>query len=837
MMKKNKSPRANRGLPFLLCCALAPAAPWAAAPPATPEAIDARVQSIVQRLTQEEKLALLSGTGFDTPAVPRLGLPGLHMTDGPAGVRDEGATAWPVGIALAASFDPELAGEVAAAMARETKSYGRNVLLGPCVNIERVPQGGRNFEAFGEDPLLASRLAVAWVRGLQGEGVAATVKHFAANNQETERMSIDARVSERALQEIYFPHFRAAIEEGDAQAVMCAYNRLNGPFACESPALLRDVLRRDWGFRGLVMSDWDATHSTAALAAGLDLEMPSGVHLGAGPVAAALASGALRQDQVDAAVSHQVRVQVAMGWLDAPPGKGARGTPAHRALNRRAAAESMVLLRNDGKLLPLSPSRLHRIAVIGPNATIARTGGGGSSEVESPHPVSPLAGLRAALPGAEFRVAEGAPTQGFPLPVVPPSALRPPPGSPAKEGLRAQYFRNPKFEGEVAIDRTEGNIDNHWPAQGPAGLGQGENFSARWTGSILAPESGVYEIGITSDDGSWVWIDGRPVIDNGGEHAARTRTVTLDLRAGEPREIRVDFEQKSEAAVAVLGWRRVGTNLLADAVAAARGADVALVFIGDNPAIEGEGEDRANLDLPAGQEELVAAVLQVNPRTIVVLQTGVPVLLGKALERAPALLQAWFPGSEVGHAIADVLLGIAEPGGRLPMSWPRRWSDATAYGAWPGAQGHVDYSEGIYVGYRGLDTHGVEPRFAFGYGLGYSSVAWGNLQVAALPGAPRRVAVEFTLANEGTRATQEVAEVYVHPLAPAIDRPVQELKAFRRVALAPGARQTVRIELAEDAFRYFDPASHRWVFDPGRYEIRLGRSSRDEPLRATVELR
>ncbi|MGE5126218.1 MAG: glycoside hydrolase family 3 protein [Betaproteobacteria bacterium] len=387
-----------------LAAALAALAPVLGPAQSQDAAVDPRVEQLLKQLGPDEKIALLSGTGFDTRPVGRLGVGGLHMSDGPVGVRTGTATAWPASISTAATFDPELVERIGAAIARETKAKGKNVILGPCVNIQREPQGGRNFEGYGEDPHLASRMAVAYVRGVQREGVAATVKHYALNNQETQRDTIDVRADERTIREIYLPHFEAAVKEAGVQAVMCSYNKLNGPWACENPWLLREVLKKEWGFRGLVMSDWGATHSTAkALEAGLDLEMPDGQFLNAAKVKAALASGELKEAVIDEAVRRQLRVQVSLGWLDKPLDKGALDTPAHRALDREAAAEGMVLLKNTGGLLPLDRTRLKTVAVLGPNAAFARTGGGGSAFVSPIYAVTPLDGIKAKL-GAGVRV-------------------------------------------------------------------------------------------------------------------------------------------------------------------------------------------------------------------------------------------------------------------------------------------------------------------------------------------------------------------------------------------------------------------------------------------------
>jgi beta-glucosidase len=800
-------------------------------------AIDARVESLLKQLSLEEKIALLSGTGFDTRSVERLKIGGLHMSDGPVGVRTGTATAWPSSISTAASFDPGLVRQIGAAIAREAKAKGKNVILGPCVNIQRVPQGGRNFESYGEDPYLDSRMAVAYIEGMQGEGVAATVKHYALNNQEYQRDTIDVQADERTMREIYLPTFRAAVKEAGVEAVMCSYNKLDGPWACENPWLLTEVLKKGWGFRGLVMSDWGATHSTArALNAGLDLEMPDGQHLNEARVKAALASGELAVGTIDEAVRRQLRVQVAMGWLDRPLDAGALDTPAHRALDREAAAAGMVLLKNEGALLPLDPRTLKTVAVLGPNAAFARTGGGGSAYVSPIYAVTPLAGIRERLgAGVKVDYAPGATFEGD-LKPVPASALRPPAGRSEKAGLLGQYFADEEWRGEPALVRVDPQIDWDWGPGGPEGWDRVDHFSIRWTGTITAPETGRYELGVTSDDGSWLYLDGQLLVDNGGQHGMSARSKAVELRAGEPHEIRVDMNERGGGAGVVLGWQKVEGDPIDVAAARAKAADVALVFVGHTNSIETEGTDRETLELPENQVELLRAVAAANPKTVVVLNTGAPVLVEGWLGEVPALLETWFAGSETGHAVADVLFGDRSPAGRLPMTWPKRWEDAPAYGHYPGADGKVSYAEGILVGYRYYDTKKVEPRFPFGYGLSYTTFEYSGLKVTPAAGRTWPVEVAFRVKNTGPRGGAEVAQVYVHDAASSLPRPDQELKGFRRVLLKPGESQEVGLTLDERAFSFFDPAKKAWVAEPGDFEIRVGGSSRSVALRQTVTL-
>jgi beta-glucosidase len=820
---------------FSIVLALLVLAAAVAVRPAGDEKVEERVNRLLAGLTPEEKLSLLAGTGFDTRPLTRLGLENLRMTDGPVGVRSGQATAFPASISLAASFDPSLVERVAQAIARETKGKNKNVLLGPCVNIHRVPHGGRNFESFGEDPYLAARMAVAYVAGVQSEGVVATVKHFAANNQEAERMTIDAQVDERALHEIYFPAFKAAVQEARVQAVMCSYNRLNGAYACENPHLLNEVLKRDWGFQGLLMSDWGATHSAArALNAGLDLEMPDGQFLNPQNLRKALAAGELSQAVVDEAVRRQLRLLVSL--QDRPPksGSGEVDSPAHRALNLEAARAGIVLLKNDRGVLPLERSKPRTVAVLGPNASVARTGGGGSALVHPTYAVSPLDALKVKL-GSGVKILHS-PGTVFHEDVqpVPSVCLRPPDGASGRQGLLGEYFDNPEFKGPPVFQRIDAQINFDWQSATPAENLKPDNFSVLWRGRIVAPETGRYVLGIRSDDGSRLYLDGKLLLDNWGDHAVVTLTTLVELGAGEPRDIKIEFYERGGEAVAVLGWRRVEVDPIELAVEQAKNADVALVFAGHTESIESEGLDRSSLELPAEQVRLIREVSKVNPRTVVVFNTGAPVLMGDWVEAVPSLLQTWFGGQEIGNAVADALLGDANPSGKLPMTFPKRWEHAPAYNNYPGKAGAVRYAEGIFVGYRHFDQKEIEPQFPFGFGLSYTSFGYRDLSIRAM--GRGRFEVRLFVKNTGNRAGAEIVQLYMHDAASSLPRPPQELKGFQKVMLAPGEETQVRFVLDESSFSFYDPAKERWTAEAGEFEVRVGSSSRDIWVRGKLVL-
>jgi len=702
---------------------------------------DRRVADLLSRMTLEEKATMLSGAGWmESAAIPRLGIPAIKMADGPLGVRSwagssaitslAGAplkvfsTSFPSGVAMAATWDTVLVQREGQAIAQEVKALGRDMILGPTVNINRVPLWGRNFEGYGEDPYLASRLGVAYIKGVQGEGVIPSVKHFAANNEEFERHRIDEQIDARTLHEIYLPAFKAAVEEGDAWTVMSAYNLVNGVHCGESKALLDEILKKEFGFKGFVISDWGSTYSTAATVnAGMDLEMPggaparamiasprsqlsgnSGAWLEAGKVLAELKAGNISEAKLNDNVGRILRVIFVSGLFDHPhTATGEVDTPAQQAVALEGATEGIVLLKNSGSLLPLDAAKIHSIAVIGPNAATARTGGGGSSMVRSKYAIAPLDGIRTRATGVDVKYALGVGMEGE---------------DPAQE--------------------------------------------------------------------------------------------TPEARA----------------------------KALSQAVEAAAQSDLAVVVVGRYSKLEAESFDVKTMDLPAGQDELIEAVEKANPRTIVVLNSGDPVTMTKWIAQTPALLEMWYGGQEGGHALAAILFGDANPSGKLPVSFPKKFEDSPASANYPGVNLKVNYAEGIYVGYRYYDTKNVEPQFPFGFGLSYTTFEYSDLKVT--PGkvpSNQPVGVSLKVKNTGTRAGAEVVELYLHDGHSKIDRPVHELKRFQRVELQPGQTKIVNFLLDRAAFSYWNPKKNAWLLEPGTFEIQIGASSRDIRLRAPLSLK
>jgi beta-glucosidase len=815
--------------------------------------VEERVEELIDQMTLHEKIQMVHGArpleiavGY-VPPISGLGIPELQLTDGPVGIRFQGpATAFPATIALAATWDQGLAREEGAALGREAKAKDQDVLLAPALNIDRVPVNGRTFEYYSEDPYLTSRMVVQSVRGIQSEGTIATAKHYVANNQEVNRGQVSANVSERALREIYLPGFEAAVREANVGCVMAAYNKVNGTYCTQNEQLLTDTLKNEWGFEGFVVSDWWATHSTVPAAkAGLDLEMPTGEYFGDDLRQAVL------DNEVDAAtlddkVRRILRQMVLAGVLDNRK-KGAPGeanTPRHHALARRIAAEGTVLLKRRDATLPLDRQELSSVAVIGPGADTAKVGGGGSSEVIAPYSISSLDGIRKRA-GSGISV-EYAGEEGVPVPA---SALTPPGATKGETGLRGEYFNNAEFRGRPVLARIDEQIDFD---VGSGTMSQNLNnndFSVRWTGTLTAPTTGTYTLVLTSDDGSYLYLDDELVIDNGGEHAVQAESYNVELEARRPYRVRIDYFESAGDAYVVFGWRTPDEQYPVHlAVELARRSDVAIVIATDDSR---EGMDRDSLELPGRQNELISAVASVNERTVVVLRTGGPVLM-PWLAEVPNVLETWYPGMEEGDALASVLFGDVNPSGKLPATFGIRPEDypTNTQEQYPGVNGIADYSEGIFVGYRHFDQQGIEPLFAFGHGLSYTSFNYRNLslktrlvsqeQTVAGNGSTRSssvtLEVDVEIQNVGSRNGAEVVQLYLRAPDEAAPMPPKQLRGFQKVLLEPGQAERVSFHLDERALSYWDTDAHDWVVQNGTYRVMVGSSSRDIRLRDSFSI-
>jgi beta-glucosidase len=837
----------------------------------------ADVKALVDALTLEEKAALTSGEDlFSTRAVARLNIPKVHVTDGPSGARGSGlpggggppSICIPCGTAIGATWNPVTAEHLGALVAQEALDRGCRGLLAPTVNLHRSPLAGRNFECYSEDPLLSGRLAAGYVRGVQSKGVFATVKHFVGNDAEFERGTINSVIDERALRELYLLPFEIAVREGGALGVMTAYNRLNGRWLTQQPEFLLDILRDEWGFEGLVMTDWFAVAETAtSLGAGLDLEMPGPGRALGSTVAAAVRDGEVAEADLDAAVFRLLSGLDRMGVLDVPEPTQDLKAPSAESLHllREAAAESMVLLKNNG-VLPLSVTSLNRIAVIGPHAIAPSAMGGGSAQVTPYRLITPLEALSEQCGSVEVVFERGCEVSSAPV-VVGEAVLR------APDGFRGERFAGSEFEGP-SVETLEMSSLRMVSFGSLAPETVAGDWSMRVAGTVIPDESGIFQLALAQAGSARLLVNGELVLDGftnppprGGSdffgQVSQDLVADVKFERDEPVELVVEFVRTGSTLSGFrVGFRTADQDaLLERAVAAASDADVAIVCIGTTGETESEGHDRKDLNLPGRQEELIRRVAAVNERTVVVVNAGGPIAMSWADDVA-SVLQCWFGGQEMGEALADVLVGVAEPGGRLPTTIPIRLEHGPSHANFPGENGELRYGEGVFMGYRGYEHSDRMPRFPFGHGLSYTTCEIGEptLSAATLaPGAP--ITVSVPVVNTGGRGGSEVVQAYVAPESTRLARPPKELKAFAKVWLEPGETKTVDLVLDARSFAYWDPGqddwdeiksmspdmfnvltpgaerrTRGWQVDAGRYDVLIGRSSRDIVVSCSVDV-
>jgi beta-glucosidase len=692
------------------------------------KALDDKVEALLKQMTIEEKVAMVhASSSFTSGGVKRLGIPELVMSDGPHGVRLEHGRDWnadknvydsgtylPVGVCLAATWNPSLGYSFGAVLGSEAAARGKDVILGPGINIIRTPLNGRNFEYQSEDPFLVAKMVTGYIKGVQDQGIAACVKHYALNNQEILRTSIDVQVSERALREIYLPGFKAAVMDGKVLTLMSSYNKVRGQWASENHYLLTQILKKEWGFKGPVISDWGAVHSTVqAYWNGCDLEMGTDLSMLPDPeygrfyfgdtLVQLVKSKLLPEYILDDKVRRILYVMLKTNTLGGVRKKGTYNSKEHQLTAAKVAEEGMVLLKNEANALPLNKQNIRSIAVIGVNASRDQSLGGGSSQVKAFYEVTPLEGIRSiAGPGVKVEYV---------------------PGYTIKEGMTAD----------------------------------------------------------------------QQLIREAAAAAA-----------------------KADVAIFVGGWTH--------------GYDYS---VWKDNAYDAEDADKPDMFLPFGQDELIEAVLKANPKTIIVMMGGGPVDMSKWIDKAPAVLQAWYAGMEGGNALAKILFGAVNPTGKLPMTFPKKLEDVPAHklGQYPGNGVKVYYNDDIYVGYRYYDTYGVKPQFAFGHGLSYTKFSFSDLSIKR---SGKTATVSFRLKNTGKVAGAEVAQVYVKQDKTSLPRPEKELKGFQKVFLKAGESKLVTIQLNEEAFQYYNDLLGKWVMDSGSFQILVGAASDDIKLKGKV---
>ncbi|MDQ0910895.1 beta-glucosidase [Streptomyces canus] len=808
-----------------------------AAPTPADQAREAAVEAALAGLDLDAKARLLAGQDmWSLPALSEIGLDSLVMSDGPIGVRgvrwsaDDPSIALPSPTALAATWDPELARRAGVLLAQEARRKGVHVLLAPTVNLHRSPLGGRHFEAYSEDPYLTGRIGAGYVTGVQEGGVGTTVKHFVANDAETDRFTVNNLVSERALRELYLAPFELIVENAHPWGIMTAYNTVNGTTMTEHHYLVNEVLRGEWGFDGYNVSDWMAARSTeGAIEGGLDVAMPGPTTVYGEALAQAVRDGRVEESAVDTAVRNVLRLAARVGILDGaePVVTELPETVDGIGLAREIARRSFVLVRNQGAL----PLKAGTVALIGAAARDARVLGGGSATVFPDRIVSPLDGLAAALPEGTLSYAVGA---------DPNTEL-----AVADEGFSLEAVCR-DVNGEVIGTAPVPNGQIQWMGSDlPEGVTHDRLHTVELTGTFTPRESGTHTFGIKGLGAFQLVVDGTTYYDDVQRTDKDDPFVTffgapepraqVELTAGEPVEISLthvvvlpeDVPMKVVTfSLAHQDPRRDPDELIAEAVEAARHADTAVVVVATTERVESEGYDRKDLALPGRQDELVRAVAAANPNTVVVVNSGSPVELPWR-EDVAAVLFSWFPGQEGGAALADVLTGAHEPGGRLPTTWGTL-ADAPVTRVAPEA-GELPYDEGVFIGYAAWEKERRTPAYPFGHGLGYTDWTYESVEV-------RGTTVRVRLRNSGSRAGREVVQVYLAPAGPDAERPARRLAGFAGTAAGPGESVEVTVEIPRRAFEIWDEKTSSWSYVKGSYEIQVGRSIGDRRVTATINV-
>jgi beta-glucosidase len=839
-------------LPILLAFALAAAVQISAQAPAPDSpAIEAKAHTMLAKLSLEQKIEMLGGVdSMFTHAEPSIDLPRFKMSDASVGVRTWGpTTAYAGGAALAATWDREFARKLGESLGRDARARSVNFLLGPGVNIARSPISGRNFEYLSEDPFLNSVLVVPYIEGVQSQGVIATVKHYALNDQEYNRHNASSDIDERTIREIYLPAFEAAVTKGHVDAVMNSYNLINGVHATQNDFLNLKVLKGEWGFQGILMSDWDSTYdSVGAANNGLDLEMPSPRFMNSKGLLDAVKAGTVKESTIDEKVLRLLRTALRYGFMDRPQFDPADSTysVADRAIALDGALESLTLLKNDGGLLPLNPSKIKTIAIIGPNAWPAVTGGGGSSDAQAFEPVSILTGIANQVgPNAHVLYSRGLPEMN--------DIFR---NTHWDGPIKVANYPSRDFTGTPELTTTPSVGDLRRERRGPR---EDNRSSVRYTASYKADKDGKYLLLAASQS----WGSDFKVLADGTELATPPHVEgqvppfwTLDLKAGQTINVEADYIAGFNGVHFGLGIAYEPDLVSEEAKKLAAVADIVVVAAGFDHSTESEGSDRT-FALPWGQDALIEAVAAANPHTIITVTGGGGLDTRRWLDKVPALLHAYYPGQEGGTAVAEVLFGKHNPEGKLPFSFDRSWEENPSF-AWyypvkdadtslhvtePGRDPvdyvvpHVKYGDGLLVGYRYWTTTGKHPLYPFGFGLSYTTFSFSKLEAPASAASGSTIPVSFNVTNTGSVAGAEVAQLYVSDPSAKATRPERELKGFEKVRLAPGETKRVTIQLDARAFSYWDETKHNWTIDPGKFVIRVGDSSENTPLSAEVTLK
>lgn len=810
------------------------------------------IEGLVWRLTMEEKIQLLGGWPGDEDkkegcvyGVPMLGIRPLKFADGPVGVHwwTKASTAYPALICLAASFDAGAAYRYGSALGLDCRARGIHVLLAPGVNLYRSSFCGRNFEYLGEDPELSAAMAVGYIRGVQDRGVCATVKHLALNNQEYDRNRVSSDADERTLREVYLRPFEAAVREGHVGAVMTSYNLVNGQHCAEHEWLLQTILRKEWNFEGLIMSDWVSTYSTCGSAnAGLDLEMPEGVVFNEKAITQALRNGTISKETINEKIRHRLRLMARFGWLDAGHEQKDASIPDRNPETEAVAIDiaraGIVLLKNEAGALPLRANRVKRIAVLGYHAGHPVTCGGGSAYVP-PHATTTLVeGLRKVY-GAEVEIDYHMAVYPWREKIAAESArFLTPCGEP---GLLGEYFNNPDFEGAPVVARVDAKIDFEWRADGPDPSVVTERYySVRWRGKVKVERTGTYAFYLRLGHAvSRLIVGGTKLRDSFDTRTSAPGRFLVELSAGEEQEILMEFRNAGAGWVHCrLGYEWAGNSLdhYEEALAAAKTADAVVVGAGFNNNNEGEGFDR-EFGLDEDQNRLIRDAAAANPHTVVALYAGGAVDVAPWIDAIEGLLMVWYPGQDGALAAAEIIAGTICPQGRLPFTWEKKPEDRSSFDCYHDDDHdlRVSYTDGVFTGYRHFDRENIIPRYPFGFGLSYTTFGYENLRLDSMVrGEP--LEIRFDLINTGKVAGAEAALVFVSDVESSLPRPDKQLEGFAKVTLEPGERRTVSVTLPPRAFAFFHSDRKQWVIEPGAFRVQIGASARDIRLEQCIEV-
>ncbi|RDW82921.1 hypothetical protein BP5796_04412 [Coleophoma crateriformis] len=810
------------------------------------------VEEVLKKLTNPEKISLLAGTDFwHTQGLPKYGIPSLRLSDGPNGVRGtkffNGTTAacFPCGTALGATWDMDLLREAGVVMGKESIAKGAHVILGPTINMQRSPLGGRGFESLSEDPVLAGLGAAALVNGIQESGVAATIKHFVCNDQEHERNTYDARITERALRELYLLPFQLVVRDSQPKAFMTAYNRVNGTHCSENPKVLKETLRGEWGWKGTVMSDWFGTYSTTEAAlAGLDLEMPGPTKWRGEILMQAVGTGKVPQHILDERARAMLELvnSCAASGIPENAEEKTRNTPETAALLRKIGGDSIVLMKNEGDVLPLKKDKKAscRTLIIGPNAKVATYHGGGSASLAAYYAITPFDGISSKLTESpDYTVGcyahKELPLLGVQLKTVD-----------GKNGVTFKaYNESPSVKGRTAVDEITLEKTDFLLVDYKCSKLKGALFYADIEGNFTAEEDGDFEFGLCVYGTAKLFVDDKLVVDNESKQVQGTSffgcgTVEekgiTSMKKGQTYHIKVEFTSAPACKLPqgnnVLfggGAVRIGGTRIVDAdeevkhaAALAKDADQVIVCAGLNSDWEGEGTDRTSMSLPGHMDALITAVAEANPRTVVCMQSGTPVGM-PWVSKVKGLIHAWYGGNETGNAIADVLFGDTNPSAKLPLTFPIRLEDNPAYLNYRSERGRTLYGEDVYMGYRHYEAISLPVLFPFGHGLSYTTFEFSNLFITK---DETTLSLTLSLKNTGALPGAQVAQVYITQKNPTIRRPKKELKGFQKVSLKAGEAKDVKIDIAlKYATAFWDEVRNAWVCEQDQYEVLVAGSS------------